>query len=1046
MQMNIKVAFVVILSLLSQFTQAQDSATADQYSKQASAAWRNGNAQEAIRLYTLAINADPTHGYYSRARADVYKSIKEYNLAIADYNSAISTETYTPYKVDYFQEIAKLYWYMDKSSLAIFNCSNAIDIAKSYGNIDRIVESYKLRAIIKNSIGDDVGYEADIASIGNCNITDEQDYGARAQVYRDLGLYQKAIDDYTMAISAVVGKEPQSYVEQQQENYYLQRAYTKSDKGDYEGAIADFTSSIQLKPNGYKYWGRATAYEKAEQYHNAIDDDTKAMSYYQDDSDRGSLSTLYCNRGWHKKGAKDYTGAIEDLNTAIQINSNNGLAYWNKGLTYEAMTWRNDAVACYTQAMKYYQDDTQNLAILYNNIGVNSSGQDALTNFSKAIELNPKYYMAYWNRANAYKLQGQYPQAVDDYSATISMTKFEPTKIKVLKSRAETKTLMGDYAGAVNDYTQSIDIKPSASSYYYRGKIQSVYMNKSAEARPDFEKTLSMIDNKSLLYPFCLYFLGDRENAVASMKALINTEFTPQFGYYNLACLHSLMGNEKEAFVCLDSALHNGYKNYDGLKTDEDFINIKYKPAFKSLMAKYKILYDIKIENLATLIKQEVRAEFGKWQEKGEFETNQQYVERMKTREAKVTELTTKATDRYKKIHMEEVKGKGFTLDKYDAESQTFKMTSTESGDVAIVSVPLAEAPSFKENQAKLKISKQNYIIQNNNWTLSYMEVQNPVNGKIYKFDITKQANYDPRSKFVLNYADIRVDVPNEEVKIAQQTSSQSDKKIVLGRPEIDTNIPVSNIQKTNTYCLIIGNEDYSSFQTGLSTEVNVDYAANDAKIFKEYCNKTLGIPDKQIKLLVNATAGQMNQGIAWINNLTKIDNGNAEVIFYYSGHGLPDEQTKEAYLIPVDISGSNVTQGIKLNDVYAKLNEFPAKKVTVFLDACFSGGARNQGLIAMKGVKVRPKENLVNGNMVVFSSSTGEESSGVYREMQHGYMTYFLIKKLQETKGDINYKDFANYIIESVKKETALNGKIQTPQLNYSPSVDGIWDGWKVK
>lgn len=263
---------------------------------------------------------------------------------------------------------------------------------------------------------------------------------------------------------------------------------------------------------------------------------------------------------------------------------------------------------------------------------------------------------------------------------------------------------------------------------------------------------------------------------------------------------------------------------------------------------------------------------------------------------------------------------------------------------------------------------------------------------------------------------------------------------------DVDRNIPQNSNKHPNRYALIIGNEDYSSFQTGLSKEVNVDFAANDANIFKEYCIKTLGIPEKQIKLLSNATAGQMNQGIAWINNLANIDNGKAELIFYYSGHGLPDEVTKEAYLIPVDISGSNITQAIKLKDVYNKLNEFPTQRVTVFLDACFSGGARNQGLITMKSVKIKPKVDLITGNMVVFSSSTGEESSGVYKEKQHGYMTYFLLKKLQESKGDISYKELADYIIENVRKETALNSKTQTPQLLYSTSIENIWGNWRMK
>ncbi len=263
---------------------------------------------------------------------------------------------------------------------------------------------------------------------------------------------------------------------------------------------------------------------------------------------------------------------------------------------------------------------------------------------------------------------------------------------------------------------------------------------------------------------------------------------------------------------------------------------------------------------------------------------------------------------------------------------------------------------------------------------------------------------------------------------------------------DVDKNIPFNSMDKPNTYALIIGNEDYYSFQTGLNKEVNVDYAVNDARSFKEYCIKTIGIPEKQVKLLTNATIGQMNQGIAWLSNLAKIDNGKAELIFYYSGHGLPDEGTKEAYLIPVDVSGSNLTEGIKLSYVYSKLSEYPAQKVTVFLDACFSGGARNQGLIAMKSVKVKPKENLITGNMVVFASSTGEESSGVYREKQHGYMTYYLLKKLQETKGDVTYRELANYITDKVTKETALSGKTQTPQVIYSPVVENTWSTWSVK
>ena len=187
------------------------------------------------------------------------------------------------------------------------------------------------------------------------------------------------------------------------------------------------------------------------------------------------------------------------------------------------------------------------------------------------------------------------------------------------------------------------------------------------------------------------------------------------------------------------------------------------------------------------------------------------------------------------------------------------------------------------------------------------------------------------------------------------------------------------------------------------------------SKVFGEYCEKTLGFEKRHIKLLENATYGQMSQGLAWLQNLAKVEGGNAEIIFYYSGHGLPDEQTKEGYIMPVDISGNNITKGISLKELYSQLSKYPTKKNTIILDACFSGGARNEGLVAMKGVKINPKEEVARGNMVVFSSSSGNESSGVYREKQHGYFTYFLLKKLKETKGNVNYKDMSDYILYQV-------------------------------
>lgn len=262
----------------------------------------------------------------------------------------------------------------------------------------------------------------------------------------------------------------------------------------------------------------------------------------------------------------------------------------------------------------------------------------------------------------------------------------------------------------------------------------------------------------------------------------------------------------------------------------------------------------------------------------------------------------------------------------------------------------------------------------------------------------------------------------------------------------VDKNIPENATIHPERYALIIGNEDYSSRQPGLSKEVNVDFAENDARVFREYAIKTLGVPEKQTRLLINATSAEIKRGLNWISDLARLEAGNAELLFYYSGHGLPDETTREPYLVPVDVAGLAIHEGIRLNDVYLKLTENPARRVTVFNDACFSGGARNQPLLTMKAAKIKPKTEELKGNIVVFTSSSGDESSGVDREKQHGYFTWALLQKFQQTKGDITYKEMGDYLIKNVARETTLVSKPQTPQALFSPDVQSTWESWIFK
>lgn len=226
-----------------------------------------------------------------------------------------------------------------------------------------------------------------------------------------------------------------------------------------------------------------------------------------------------------------------------------------------------------------------------------------------------------------------------------------------------------------------------------------------------------------------------------------------------------------------------------------------------------------------------------------------------------------------------------------------------------------------------------------------------------------------------------------------------------------------------------------------------VDCAENDGNMFREYCHKTLGVPKKNIHFVPNATLVNMWAQVDWLESIAKAYDGDASLIFYYAGHGIPDEGTRDAYLLPVDGSGSNVKTGYKLSELYSSLSKFPTRQTVVLLDACFSGAERTGDmLVAARGVALKSKKEVPKGNLIVFSAASGDETAYQYTDKGHGLFTYFLLKKLKETKGDVSLGDLAAYVQEQVYRHSVIeNSKSQTPTVIPSSELSGDWAAMRL-
>ena len=277
----------------------------------------------------------------------------------------------------------------------------------------------------------------------------------------------------------------------------------------------------------------------------------------------------------------------------------------------------------------------------------------------------------------------------------------------------------------------------------------------------------------------------------------------------------------------------------------------------------------------------------------------------------------------------------------------------------------------------------------------------------------------------------------------AQNGELYASEKTETARPapksDVDVNIPVTNNNASNTFVLIIANEDYEFID-------DVQYALNDGETFREYCIKTLGVPERQVWMYKNASAGIISGGVDKMMQAMSIFD-NAKAIVYYCGHGIPDEKTGDAYLVPTDGKGTNVATCYSLNKLYTTLASVKSSSVTYFMDACFTGANRDGSmLVAARGVAREAKKEIIKGNAVVFSAASGDETAMPFKEKEHGLFTYFLLKKLQETKGDVSYGELADYIRENVKKEAFLtNEKPQNPVIATSEASTATWRNMKM-
>ena len=251
--------------------------------------------------------------------------------------------------------------------------------------------------------------------------------------------------------------------------------------------------------------------------------------------------------------------------------------------------------------------------------------------------------------------------------------------------------------------------------------------------------------------------------------------------------------------------------------------------------------------------------------------------------------------------------------------------------------------------------------------------------------------------------------------------------------PVIDVNSPPKTGAAVDpeAYAVVIGVEKYR--QPGIPA---VDFAADDARTMYRYLTRAMGFDPKNVVLLTDdqATKTDFEKNLgSWLKNRV---GPKSRVFVYYAGHGSPNPETGQGYLMPYEADPAYLEDtAYPLAKLYASLGKLPTKDVTVVLDACFSGqGGRS--LIA-KGTRplVSVVQSKAEPNTAVLAAAGSNQVSASFPEARHGLLTYYLLAGLQgeadaKHDGQITADELIAYVRPAVERAAKLQNVEQTPSL----------------
>jgi DNA-binding beta-propeller fold protein YncE len=141
----------------------------------------------------------------------------------------------------------------------------------------------------------------------------------------------------------------------------------------------------------------------------------------------------------------------------------------------------------------------------------------------------------------------------------------------------------------------------------------------------------------------------------------------------------------------------------------------------------------------------------------------------------------------------------------------------------------------------------------------------------------------------------------------------------------------ITGIADANYHAVFFAVQDYGDKEIAV-----LDNPVADAKKLMQVLKDNYGFKDENVRFVENPTRAQMQETF---DELQAQLNKNDNLLVFYAGHGIWDEEMQQGFWLPVDAAMHNRSNWFPNNQLRDYIASIKTKHTLLIADACFSGG-----------------------------------------------------------------------------------------------------------